>query len=213
MLTTLERTAYHEAGHSVIGVVLGCTVRQVSIVEDRDALGMTHLDIPAGNPALRAAVLLSGPISEARASGDPVQFDARPEGDLHMALQPFIDAGYSEQAAARVISQCSGLAELLVGDNWAAIGSAARLLEMKDCLGRDELHRLVEQFSIESPRSQIEYMASESAVIRPGQVCILDGPRGRKCSECNAAGRTHISTKSWKLLCANCCPCGRGRAN
>jgi hypothetical protein len=212
MLTTLERTAHHEAAHGVIGVVLGCTVRQVSIVENGEALGMTQLDIPTGSPALRAAVLLSGPISEARASGNPVSYDARPEGDLHMALQPFIDAGYSESAATRVISQCSGLAELLVRDNWAAIGSVARLLEQKDCLGRDELHRLVARFSMESEPRQIERMSWEAARF-PDSECLENGPEGYRCKSCGQAGKVHVLKKSGRLLCASCCPCAKGRAN
>jgi hypothetical protein len=206
MLTRLEKTAFHESGHAVVGVVLGCTVAQVSVVEDKDNLGVTHVAFPA-NPALRATVLMAGPLSQAKATGDPVEHNDLPHGDLHQALDPFIAAGYSQEAAARVINQCSGLAELYVRENWSAIDSMARLLQSKDCLGRNEIQGLLEQFRMDTRGGYVEYLSSTASQFADTE-CLENGPYGYSCRACGREGKVHILKKSGRLLCANCCPCG-----
>lgn len=110
----LESTAYHEAGHAVVSMVLnpGVRVQQITIVPRRDSLGFTSYDhetARGGNfnraQAIgRICVALAGRIAESRrfpAHGDGGGNDAGAASDLHyatrLAWQAITEWGLDEQ--------------------------------------------------------------------------------------------------------------------
>lgn len=95
----LIATAYHEAGHAVVSMVLNPAVRvqQVAIVPRRDSLGFTSYDSEGAGPAMsrqhvinRMAVALAGRLAEARRSPATAHgggSDAGAASDLHSATR------------------------------------------------------------------------------------------------------------------------------
>jgi hypothetical protein len=80
--TTLEATAYHEAGHAVVSFGVGRGVRRVTIIPDGDSLGhITNHGLPAFHPDYKTdgatrrrveqcvMISLAGAIAEARFKG------------------------------------------------------------------------------------------------------------------------------------------------
>lgn len=69
-----EATAYHEAGHAVVALVLGRPVHQVSILPDRELLGICQFGKPPVRPSedwleREMLIALAGIAAEARHSG------------------------------------------------------------------------------------------------------------------------------------------------
>lgn len=75
------RTAYHEAGHCVIGVLMGARVRFASIdVESDNHFGEVEMEWPRGSSAKsQALAILAGPVAE---------MTYREEGISNQALAP-----------------------------------------------------------------------------------------------------------------------------
>src|SRR5947208_587092 len=70
-----EVTAYHEAGHAVIALALGRPVRHVSILPDREALGLCEFGKSVFRPSedwleREALIALGGIAAEARLTGE-----------------------------------------------------------------------------------------------------------------------------------------------
>lgn len=64
-----EREAWHEAGHAVVALLLGGSVREVTLESDDDAFeGRVTVEWPAGPPrevaALSGRAALAGPLAE-----------------------------------------------------------------------------------------------------------------------------------------------------
>src|SRR5688572_7589067 len=76
METTPEHaTAYHEAGHAVVALALGRPVTQVTIVADRDTLGLCEFGKGTFKPSAdwlerEMLIALGGLAAEARFTGD-----------------------------------------------------------------------------------------------------------------------------------------------
>jgi cell division protease FtsH len=116
----LEATAFHEAGHAVVSMVLTPSVRvqQVAIVPRRDSLGFTSYDNEAPVPAMnraqvmnRMCVALAGRVAEARrfpASANGGGDDAGAASDLQMvsrlAWQAITEWGLDEPFGWFVLS-------------------------------------------------------------------------------------------------------------
>ncbi|MFN7334228.1 MAG: hypothetical protein ACK5TC_04125, partial [bacterium] len=65
-----EATAYHEAGHAVVALVLGRPVEKVTIRENTLRLGQVQMSNRRGTPIkdeieVQALILLAGVVSEA----------------------------------------------------------------------------------------------------------------------------------------------------
>src|SRR5262245_7709977 len=70
-----EATAYHEAGHAVIALALGRPVQHVSILPDRESLGLCEFGRSGFRPAedwleREALIALGGIAAGARLTGD-----------------------------------------------------------------------------------------------------------------------------------------------
>ena len=67
------RTAYHEAGHCVIGILMGARVRFASIeVESEDHFGEVEMEWPHGsNVKAQALAILAGPVAEMTYRDEP----------------------------------------------------------------------------------------------------------------------------------------------
>ena len=69
-----EATAYHEAGHAIVALVLGRPVEKVTIRENSLRLGQVQMSNRRGTPIkdeveVQALILLAGVVSEARRTG------------------------------------------------------------------------------------------------------------------------------------------------
>src|SRR5437870_12418780 len=69
-----EATAYHEAGHAVLALALGRPVHRVSVLPDRDGLGLCEFRKGVTRPSedwleREALIALGGIAAEARHSG------------------------------------------------------------------------------------------------------------------------------------------------
>jgi len=65
-----EATAYHEAGHAVVGLALRRPVREVSILPDRIHLGWCEFHKPGDWLVREVLIALGGIVAEIRYFGD-----------------------------------------------------------------------------------------------------------------------------------------------
>lgn len=143
-----QATAYHEAGHSVLGVLLGATVRYATLESEQDGhLGEVEIHWPTRFAATRSTdplrAILAGPVAEALYRNLAWQEVARGPGsqDLRQALAIASEYGWSNvKAIAWLQAEGDRLREFLDrADVWAAVSAVADLLLAHDTLEHEEI--------------------------------------------------------------------------
>jgi ATP-dependent Zn protease len=139
-------TAYHEAGHAVIAMVVGRAVHRVSIVPNATRLGACELKkgrSRASNDELEdeVLVLLAGVAAEGRLTG---QYNwSGGAKDLRLALQAIDSRASTEKQAERLRKRMLNKVEYLLDDDahWAAIEVIANeLVAHRTISGRSAKH-------------------------------------------------------------------------
>jgi ATP-dependent Zn protease len=137
-----EATAYHEAGHAVVALVLGRPVEKVTIRENTLRLGQVQMSNRRGTPIkdeieVQALILLAGVVSEARRTGEYNWRGAQQDMQGVRRLARF--RASTEKQEERLQQRWLDKAEYLLDDEptWRAITEVAReLLEKKSLSGR-----------------------------------------------------------------------------
>jgi hypothetical protein len=140
-----EATAYHEAGHAVVALVLGRPVRHVSIRPDRDHLGHCEFGKGEFRPSedwleRELLIALGGLAAEARFTGDYAR-DAAGRDLLYVRALAVERAG--ERRADRLERRLLAKAEHLLDrpGHWRAVELiAADLLRVGSLSGRAARH-------------------------------------------------------------------------
>lgn len=140
-----EATAYHEAGHAVIALLLGRPVQCVNILPDRERLGVCEFGKGMFRPSedwLEREILiaLAGLAAEARFTGD-YAWDGAARDQQYVRRLSLQRAG--ERRAERLERRMLAKAEHLLDDegNWRAVQLiAAELMRRGEISGRTAQH-------------------------------------------------------------------------
>jgi ATP-dependent Zn protease len=143
--TSDDATAYHEAGHAVLAFLLGRPVQCVSILPDRDHLGVCEFGKGVYRPSedwLEREILiaLGGIAAEARFTG-VYAWDAAARDQQYVRRLAVQRAG--ERRAKRFERRMLAKAEHLVGaeGSWRAVELIAlELLSRREISGRTARH-------------------------------------------------------------------------
>ncbi len=139
-------TAYHEAGHAVIALVVGRPLHKVTIAANRDRLGLCHLQKGRSRASKdwledEILILLAGMAAESQLSGSDNVVGA--EQDLRMARRLAMMRAGNAQQAERLERRLLTKTEHLLSDqgHWNAVQLiAADLIERETISGRAALH-------------------------------------------------------------------------
>ena len=140
-----EATAYHEAGHAVVALALGRTVHRVSVLPNRERLGMCEFRKGVLRPTkdwLEEEILISlgGIAAEARHTGKYAWEQAG--RDLQYVRRLAIRRA-GERQAERLERRLLAKAENLLADegHWQAVGLiASELIRLGSLSGRAARH-------------------------------------------------------------------------
>lgn len=143
-------TAYHEAGHAVVALVLGRPVLRVSILANATRLGQCELQKGRFKPSkdsleTEVLILLGGLAAEARLSGQYAHNGAA--RDLRQARMLTASRAGSERQAERLERRMLDKTEHLLHDeaHWAAVQRiAAELLQHQTISGRAARHHFTQ---------------------------------------------------------------------
>jgi hypothetical protein len=138
-------TAYHEAGHAVVALVLGRPVHRVSVLPNRDRLGQCEFGKGVFRPSedwveREAMISLAGLAAEARHTGTYGWEEA--DRDLRFVRKLVLQRS-SERAAERLERRLLAKVENLLADegHWRAVELiAAELLVQGVISGRAARH-------------------------------------------------------------------------
>lgn len=138
-------TAYHEAGHAVMALVLGRPVTQVSIRPEREYLGICRFGKSVFRPTedwLEREILiaLGGIAAEARVIGD---YDWHAAGKDEKYVDRLVIQRAGERRAERLKRRLLARAEniLYQGEHWQAVELiAAELMKKSEISGRTAQH-------------------------------------------------------------------------
>jgi len=143
-----QATAYHEAGHSVVGVLLGAKVRYATLESEQVGhLGEVEMHWPTRFAATQSTdplrAILAGPVAEALYRNLAWQVVARGPGsqDLLQALAITAEYGWSNvKTLAWLQAEGERLREFLDrAEVWAAVSAVADLLLAHDTLEHEEI--------------------------------------------------------------------------
>lgn len=155
-----EVSAYHEAGHALMAILLGARVASVSIDPDWDdgpaRFAEAHIEWPAEfiSEADRTKkfiqVALAGPVAEMIYSGDPFHPGLIPEwaDDWRIAWHEAATLHRQELSRLRFLEQMTATLyqELHRDDNWAALAAIVDSLLAHERLESEEVHEIVTQW-------------------------------------------------------------------
>lgn len=146
MIDSRTLTAYHEAGHAVIAIVLGRPIHKISIVPNKTRLGACDIKKGRFQPSSdwledEVLILLAGVVAEARLTG---RYDWRGAGqDLRSVRRLTLSRAGDETRAEKIERRLLAKTEHLLGDEttWkTAEQIAAALLEHESISGRAAMH-------------------------------------------------------------------------
>jgi len=160
MAAMSELTAYHEAGHALMALLLGGEVRLVTIEPDRDdgpaRFGDTQVLWRRGRDGERqfaakaVQVCLAGPVAEMIYSGEPFHPGFVPEwaGDWRDAWSVAATLHPDERKRLAFLEQtCMRLHQVLRAENtWAALADLADNLLAHETLEWEQVEEIVGQW-------------------------------------------------------------------
>ena len=144
----MKATAYHEAGHAVVAILMGRTVQKVSIIPSQNRLGAVTIQkgrTKKTSDKLEAEmlILLAGMAAEARVTGtynlQGASQDLRHVEKLALSRSP------NSKQATKLIHKTLDKTNHLISNkaNWQAIKTIAKeLLEHESISGRAARHHL-----------------------------------------------------------------------
>ena len=137
MDTTKQETAYHEAGHALVALAVGCPVVQVSI-QPGTHLQTAHCALSEGFPVIlddidQVAVAVAGSLAQGFLTSQRESYPSRSDFALinHKTLE-VQEAGY-------------GKCVKLLTDNWHAVEGVAAALLSRNTLTGSEVVAIVQQ--------------------------------------------------------------------
>jgi hypothetical protein len=143
-----ELTAYHEAGHAVMALLMGRSVQKVSIIPSQNRLGAVTMQKGRSKQVqdkleAEMLILLAGMAAEGRISG---QYNLQGAAqDLRMTEKLAMSrAGNARQATKLIHKMLDKTQHLLTSKGtWAAVKAIAKeLLEHESISGRAAKHHL-----------------------------------------------------------------------
>jgi len=150
-----KRTAYHEAGHAIVGFWNGLQISSVTVEPKGDRLGWTELarEIPVGEKDWDKRYVfftLAGRYAEEKEFGQSASSSWMGHHDTLRAMEHLMKGGRSEDEAWGFIGNFWDTAREMVHDeyNWALIDiTAKRLLKKRDkTLSANELMNIIERY-------------------------------------------------------------------
>lgn len=145
--TTLDTaTAYHEAGHAAVALALDRPIHKISILPNRDHLGLCKFDKGVFRPSedwveREVLIALAGMAAEARYTGRYCEQGAA--RDLRQARRLLADRAGGERRAERLERRLLSKVESLLADDgvWAAVEAmVTELLKSGTISGRTAQH-------------------------------------------------------------------------
>jgi hypothetical protein len=139
------RTAYHEAGHCVIGILMGARVRFASIeVESEDHFGEVEMEWPHGsNVKAQALAILAGPVAEMTDRDEPFsnQDLAPSKADFQQVLQLSQAFGWTHRKQVEWIQHLITqlYRQFKRPDCWAAVAAVSDQLLAHDTLEHETI--------------------------------------------------------------------------
>lgn len=144
----LKATAYHEAGHAVLALLMGRPVQKVSIIPSQNRLGAVTIQkgrVKKSTDRLESEmlILLAGMAAEARVTG---QYNLQGAGqDLAHVEKLALSRSPNSKQATKLIHKTLDKTNHLISQktNWTAIKAIAKeLLEHESISGRAARHHL-----------------------------------------------------------------------
>lgn len=141
-------TAYHEAGHAVMALLMGRSVQKVSIIPSQNRLGAVTMQKGRAKQVqdkleAEMLILLAGMAAEGRVSG---QYNVQGAGqDLRMVEKLAISRTGNPKQATKLIHKTLDKTQHLLSNkaNWTAVKVIAKeLLEHESISGRAAKHHL-----------------------------------------------------------------------
>lgn len=143
-----EFTAYHEAGHAVMALLVGRTVQKVSIIPSQNRLGAVTMQKGRSKQVqdkleAEMLILLAGMAAEGRKSGR-YNLQGAAQDLRHVEQLALSRAGNPKQATKLIHKTLDKTQHMLSHKaNWAAVKAiAAELLEHESISGRAATHHL-----------------------------------------------------------------------
>jgi ATP-dependent Zn protease len=143
-----ELTAYHEAGHAVMALLMGRSVQKVSIIPSQNRLGAVTMQKGRAKQVqdkleAEMLILLAGMAAEGRKSG---KYNLVGAGqDLRMVEKLALSRAGNPKQATKLIHKTLDKTQHLLSNkaNWAAVKAIAKeLLEHESISGRAAKHHL-----------------------------------------------------------------------
>ena len=153
-----EASAYHEAGHALLGVLSGATVLSVTIDPDWDdgprRYGDTQLewpvDVTQNRDWLEKSILvaLAGPVAEMIYSGDPFHPGLVPEwaSDWQLAWEAAASVIPDDRRRLKWLEDCTRTLHRLLStdDHWSALAALADHLLAHETLEAEDVAEILE---------------------------------------------------------------------
>jgi len=136
-----KATAYHEAGHAVIGYALRCAVESVTIKPSgRDTLGHVEIDSSAKtNRTNEILAIMAGPLAESKFTRSGMSWDDIRHGSDFRAVQ-YARKILSEKPLTN--ERYEARTRKLVDKHWSQITRVAAALLRRETLSRTQLRDL-----------------------------------------------------------------------
>lgn len=152
------QVAYHEAGHAVAAIALGCPIRDVTIHDDRG--GRIRPKKRVGDIGVVVVIALAGPFAQRRRFprskwiDDSGWYSLTPGSDywiVNEALGLLVEEGFDADETLAWRIRCEKVAKNIIADEWNTISKIAKALLEHGTLTGNQVRRLAAGFNIRSP--------------------------------------------------------------
>lgn len=164
-LTRDEAVAYHEAGHAIVGLRLGATIREVTIRDDAGSMGRVSMVFPDGDDVLGDTAIwcvyaLAGMTAEVELLGldDPEASTTDMAGARRDALfsigippdSPEAEHPLVQAEAMAVIEEAAYRAARIITDNAGAVHRLAAALREHGLLDGEQVHAMITESEVQA---------------------------------------------------------------